>query len=185
VRTVRFRVTHIKLFACILAGFLTLNIASASPEKPSIRAGLARLLDRGAVALEKGTEVDFMKFITTPDYTVSTSNGVTMSREQVLTQIKAQAKKITKRPSAKTVINHFGLAEDKVITEITTTFTVTFVDTHGDLGTIGKKHILQKKIDSRITWVKTSSGWKMKHSLRSPDHRYVDGKRIARPRFDD
>jgi hypothetical protein len=184
VRKVRVRTVNKKLIACIPACFLAFQMAAAAPEKPSIRDMLGRILDKGAAAFQKGTEMEFMKSIMTTDYTVTAPNGVTMSREQVLAQMKAQ-QAVSKRPSVKTVINRFELGEGYVVTKVTTLFSVTYVDTHGELGAVGKKHLLEKSVDSRITWVKTSSGWKMKHSLRSPDRRYVDGKRNSRPRFDD
>src|SRR5258708_10879930 len=112
---------------------------------------------------------------------MSMTTGQSLNREQVLAQLKKQ-KSIKKRPVVRTISNSFKQDGDQAITEVTTTYSVTVVDAAGEMGALNKKHLLQKMTDSRITWVSTSAGWKMKHSLRSPDRRYVDGKRIPRPR---
>lgn len=115
--------------------------------------------------------------LTTPDFQVKTPNGRTLNRAAALQNLQSNFDTIHAIRDDRYRVQKVTLKGATAVVLVTERSAVTFMDSRGEFGAVGKTHEVVSTTDYRDTWVKQAEGgWRQRRSEIRDVRVTLDGK---------
>lgn len=157
------------------------SAASATDAAASIRAGIEAGYARISEAFRR-KDAPGVLALATPDFRVRIPGGRVLSRAQAQQNVQQNVDTIRSVQSDQYTIQKIAVRATSAVCDVTERSRVTFNDTRGEFGPIGKSHALAVTTIYRDTWVRSpdSSGgdatWRIKRSEMLSTRLLLDGR---------
>jgi hypothetical protein len=151
----------------------------ARADDAAVKKELTALFARFAAAFKKKDAKTALSFFA-PEYTAKEGNR-TVNRAQVETQTTEAMQRLKSIDTLTWDIQRLTVKGNQATTEALETLVATVVDVAGNMGPKGRIHKLKDVERTRDVFVKTPSGWLLKHSETLSARITVDGRSLNPP----
>lgn len=160
------------LRAFLLVAGLASSIATFALDAKS---DFQKLYTKAANAM-KSKNVTVLFGMTTPDFTYKSKEGMTMKRKEVEAQMKAQFSMLKSVTTSTMTVKSATVTGNKATVVATGVFEGKIANPQT------KKDVVVKSIsETKDTWIKGKSGWKLQSIVTVKETTTMDGKEIAPP----